>query len=416
MIFRVTRFLKHAIALIGILFLITACHPIRNNPPISAEISIVVCQSEHPDIIVESNLACWQRVQDACQMVGNKTNQEIREDLQRYLEEQSGCPMIYQLICELALQEHDPIASASYLEYAIQSSQEPNNLSAWRHSIDEKLQSELMISYREAISAGDHERALGAIQIRNRLFEPIAEMALMQIELEKQLNDYEAIAKVCDSLPENMRSEAIRIEAAKAFEALRQFDRAIEWLLPVMRGRPNEETQTYFKQLSALAREANQPDEIRNIKDKQWVTREDLAAVISWRFNFEKTGSPDTVLIDIQDSFARDSIIACVELGIMKAGRDHRFRPLTRIMRNDLAIACYEILQIKHFKFPDSLNASPWDIPPGHFAALPIEMGIQLGYLDLLDDGSFQGGRQPGGASVVEALSKVEQMILSQAD
>mgnify|MGYP000889104781 CR=1 FL=1 len=401
------------IVFLALVALLTDCRPPaipeRNAPGFDP----MVCRNGDVADRDSSMVDCAGRLKALCEETATSDSGTMFSRLRKELESEAGCVLLYQFMCELALHESESIEAAAYLDMAIRVASDQSRLDIWRQSIDAQLEPALLITIDQAQADGDTESALEAIRWRNLLFEPDRRLTLRQIEMEAENGNDEMIVRLCNRLPASLRDLDIRIAAAAALEKLTRYDEAIEWIRPLAQSEKRMIVQERYTRLLELRHEANRPEQVRDLNQKVWVTREDLAAFVAWQFDLDVPDHSSVVMIDIQESPARAAIQACVELGLLSVGRDHRFRPLTRIQRNDLAIVCYEIIQVKRYSAVESVDGLPWDVPPGHFAARAIAMSVRLGLMTLMDDGSFQGGRQPGGAAVVDAISRLRTLVSS---
>ncbi len=164
-------------------------------------------------------------------------------------------------------------------------------------------------------------------------------------------------------------------------------------------------------------REAELPAEFQDALTARRATRGDLAALVGVRLEGLVARAPEqqVVVTDAQDHWAAGWIGSVANAGIIEAFENHTFQPYAPVRRGDLATVVSRLVNLVADVDPElrrRLQARPSiaDMTPAHLQYGAVSTAVAAGVLSLLDDGTFQVGRDVSGAEAAEAIDRVRAL------
>ncbi|MCD4654122.1 hypothetical protein K8T06_09315 [bacterium] len=233
-----------------------------------------------------------------------------------------------------------------------------------------------------------------------------------ELDLDLELNQPERVVMLVDRLPAEQITRAVLIRLGKAFEMQGEHRNAAEAYERALAEKFDHEILDLFMAVRMKISEEEMSIELQQYGDSPWITRDELAHILVYRFKkYLPVGTRPPVIMDIDQSSQEDALLTAVAAGLFHIGRDHRVLPSARIRKLDLAKA---FLRIMHFAGktpdPDLINnlELPYDLTPRHSAWEAVSACFAAGLLGAEPDGRFKAGKIMNGSDIifaVEALS-----------
>lgn len=159
------------------------------------------------------------------------------------------------------------------------------------------------------------------------------------------------------------------------------------------------------------------PEPYRELESKPEIVREDLAALIAIRL--EELGDlidePQTgvIIIDIDDSWARDYIREVVAWDIMQVFQNHAFGPDLVVKRQYFAEVAYRVLEVLGAT-ADAPRARLSDVAREHYFHDQIGVVVGLGVLETGPRDTFGLLEPVSGAEAVAAVQRLVRLARSR--
>jgi len=151
---------------------------------------------------------------------------------------------------------------------------------------------------------------------------------------------------------------------------------------------------------------------IKRIEEKKSISREELAAVLYSRFSKIIDALPlrPRIILDIQNSWAKDFVKKVVFTGIMKVELNHNFNLSKEVSRLDMAEILYRFtkrvkVRVKGKKIRIA------DVPPYHFKRKYINFAVSNGLMVLDKDKRFYPQRKIAGKELSAILERLSILL-----
>ena len=235
-----------------------------------------------------------------------------------------------------------------------------------------------------------HERLAQLLGKEKKWDEALAQYR-RQLELGGQREDTEK--NIAEALMNLGRTE----EAREVLDRLRK------------QGSLDESLEAKVNELEDLGRWGNDIGSFREIKEADFLTREQLAAVIVRYFpQVTDFRQHPQIVTDIEDSWARVEIQTVVGIGLIDPLPNHTFEPATPISRGQFALLLSRMISLLSIS-PNSAPPIPLtDVVPSTTLYSEIQLVVGHGLMSLDDGGNFNLN---GNVSGKEAVSAVEHLL-----
>jgi len=168
----------------------------------------------------------------------------------------------------------------------------------------------------------------------------MGDIYLSRMQYEKAMHQFELALEV---LPNN---EELMSKLAGIYENTKKYDSALLLYQKMQEQKPSDKTITRkIESLKVKFNETSLPEKFKSIFFKQFVAREDLAALLGYYFDKYLEKRQPLIITDIGNSFARDYIIRVCSLGIMNVRPDHSFDRFPSVTRATLAVTIDALLK-----------------------------------------------------------------------
>ncbi len=272
-------------------------------------------------------------------------------------------------------------------------------------------------------SDGEKEKQIATLE-KASLYSPEMVPIQMQIadfyyragNLKKAQAVYE---RVLEKLP---HSEEALTRLADMYQQAGRFDSALLMVNRLLESKPGDPAfQSQKEAINRRFQEMNLPAKFKNIFFKNEISREDLAALISYYFSsrIQMEATP-LIITDIAGSFAQNEINRVCTAGIIKMRPDHTFDrfaiPDRAFFAETLdALLAYLGQQKVQLRFtPRETPAEPADISPLHKNYRIIRFLVNLQILWLDPANNFNPTLSLTPAEAVAALQKILNSIISE--
>ncbi len=355
--------------------------------------------------------SCAVLTREACELLNGDQMDALDQFLQNNASQVELCWPLMQLMIEMKYRNGKYQDAMMLIRAIDQISELPSEVIEENADISASIDVIWQGEFLDLMDQGRREDASQIIHLRNSLFPFQLEWATREVHLLSEDKRNEELITACQTFGlENLNAELLWF-FGKANEAIGNDQQAVQSFHKALEYEFNEK---YFEDYTRAKKSwliRHLPDRIKNINDEPWVTREDFAALVVWRFNVPMDSSGSPVMIDISDSWAGEAIRAVVTAGIMDVGRDHRFMPKRRIRRMELALALHELILSSKIDSETTSEIIPSDILLEHYAYDAVIDCLRLGLLELDENGNFQGGRAVSGEDVLNALMRLGKLI-----
>ncbi len=154
---------------------------------------------------------------------------------------------------------------------------------------------------------------------------------------------------------------------------------------------------------------------IKSIKDKESITREELAAILYSKFNNKIDSLPQKpkIILDIGTSWAKDFITKIVFTGIMKIERNHNFNCKKEITRLDMAEILYRFLRKLKIKRLSYGRVRIKDVPKYHFKRRYINFVVKNGIMRLDNKGNFYPTKKITGKELELIIERISSLLMA---
>jgi tetratricopeptide (TPR) repeat protein len=188
-----------------------------------------------------------------------------------------------------------------------------------------------------------------------------------------------------------------------------------------------EATEAVAARMDAVrvrARLASLPREYAAIRETAAISRSDLAALIGVRLGdlVKATGKGQAAVVtDTRGHWAASWILAVTGARIMDVYPNHTFQPQALVRRNELTEVVSRLLTAIGTR--DPALAERWrqarvqftDLGAGHLSYAAASRAVAAGVLPVLENNTFQLGRQVSGAEALAAIDRLEALANSAA-
>jgi tetratricopeptide (TPR) repeat protein len=187
------------------------------------------------------------------------------------------------------------------------------------------------------------------------------------------------------------------LEIADELKAREKYDEALMVYQKLQKADPDDfKLNEKVNEIKDLMYESNLPQKFKDIFFKEDLTREDLAALIGYYFDkyLEIPGLP-AIISDISDSFAQEYIIKICSNKIMCLNPDHSFILFKKVTRGEFSKIIKSLLDYLERSgstlslFSNRRLEKPVDIPSHHYTYSTILQIINLGIMELDEEGRF---------------------------
>ncbi len=152
---------------------------------------------------------------------------------------------------------------------------------------------------------------------------------------------------------------------------------------------------------------------ISNIKDKEKITREEVAALLYSDFNkyIDNLSKKPVIILDIDNSWAKEFIKKLVFTGIMKIEKNHTFNFNKTVNRMEMASIIYKLLRKTGYKINFKRRIYIKDIPVYHIKRRIIEKIISLNIMKLDENNNFNSLKPVSGKELLDILEKLKYLL-----
>ena len=263
---------------------------------------------------------------------------------------------------------------------------------------------------REALAAGQHERAIAEYRSALDAAPEVTEVRLALADLLAERGQADAAATVLEGAPQPDRQ--VLLHLGDLLAGRREYGRALEAYRRVLALDPrDEEALRRSRDVREALELLQMPEEYRRIPSAATISRADLAALVMSKLTLlaRVTAGPAKVAIDISGSWARDQIIRALALNILDVYPNHTFQPAAVVRRGDLASAVQRVLDVA--KYPPGAAANPTDMTGSNLFRYPAERVVGAGLMDLTDAGAFEAWRPVSGQEAVDVLEGLVRLV-----
>ena len=272
------------------------------------------------------------------------------------------------------------------------------------------------ISYRflkdasELFLKSEYQDSISKLKLYKTYFKTDSESLLLEMENYQALGQDQKAIDIFQSFPDKNNSFELLALAGTLYLRSDAFEEAESVLSSAYRLKkdPEVKKQLEIVRVHQLKNSDNQ-NRIDTIQSP-WVTREDLADLLVLHFDVPNDYNRSCLIVDIEESWAKSAIQLCVNTGLMRLSRDHRFFPNRKVRRMDLAIALYNLGSVFGVAFQDK-SPRPVDISEDHYAFYPIVWCLKNQTIKHFEDGTFRAGEIPSGEEVIKAIEVVKNLI-----
>jgi tetratricopeptide (TPR) repeat protein len=276
----------------------------------------------------------------------------------------------------------------------------------------------LIAEGERAEAAGEGERALASYEAALELAPDVLEPYLRIAAIESRGGRHDAAVRtlraardrvgelrlVLEPLGQALQASSAYAEAYDVFQALQE----VAPDDPAVRAQVAAAREMYFT--------TSLPEPYRELESKAEITREDLAALIAIRLESlaDLVDEPRTgvIVVDIDDSWARDYIREVVQWGVMQVFQNHGFQPDLVVKRQAFAEVAYRILDLLGAT-ENAPRARLTDVATEHYFYDQIGIVVGLGILELGPRGSFGLLDPVSGAEAVDAVQRLVRLARS---
>jgi tetratricopeptide (TPR) repeat protein len=238
----------------------------------------------------------------------------------------------------------------------------------------------------------------------------VAGVRLTLADLLASRGDVPGALAVLEADPSGDRQVALR--RAALLMQQQEFARAVEVYRGLLvRDPADEEARAGEKRAREGQDMLSMPEEYRRIPEAPRVTRADLAALVAVRVGALRRAGPGEprVAVDISGSWARESIVRVLALGIMEPYPNHTFQPGATVRRVDLARAAARTLD--RLGFSRGAAPAPSDMSRSHLDYDAVERVLAAGLMGLSAQGAFEPWRPVSGSEAIDVVDAVARVV-----
>lgn len=245
-------------------------------------------------------------------------------------------------------------------------------------------------------------------------------MALAEIYLEEGETE-NALVHLNSAMAESPDDPRILKAYGEALFKTEKFKQSLETYQKVLELRPEDsQAKQRIEQLKNRLGIFELPSQYENIPAQDAVSKEDVAAILSVKFNphLEETGKNPPIIIDISTSWATEFILQTTALGLLDIYPNHTFQPdkiVTRAQMAEILFRLVRYLRQRGYNFvqqmpPQSIEIA--DVSSDNFYYHPIVMMVSYDFMNLAGGRRFHPDRPVTGSEALQLMN----IILSQID
>ena len=164
-------------------------------------------------------------------------------------------------------------------------------------------------------------------------------------------------------------------------------------------------------ELEDLGRWGTSIEVFRKILSAEFITREQLAAIIVRYFpQVTELRQTPHIITDIRDSWASAEIRTVVGIGLLDPFPNHTFEPSEEITRGDFAVAMARLIRLLELPAPAASEVQLTDLAPASVLYPDVQLALAFRLLSVEESGNFNVmGRISGN----EAVAAAERLLRS---
>ncbi len=228
--------------------------------------------------------------------------------------------------------------------------------------------------------------------------------------------DYAGVIKYYNGLlnKENKPDEKTRLYYAKSLYKTGLYKSALTEMEDLYRDYPDDqEYENLYYEWRAKVESLKINEYIKDIKDKEKIVREEVAALLYSDFNnyIDRLNKKSVIILDIDDSWAKNFIIKLVFTGIMKIEDNHTFNPEKPVTKMEMATISYNLLKKVGIKLHNKERLYIRDIPVYHIKRRIIENIVALNIMKLDNKNNFNPLKIITGREILDILEKLKYIL-----
>jgi len=164
--------------------------------------------------------------------------------------------------------------------------------------------------------------------------------------------------------------------------------------------------------LEDLGRWGSEIGMLREIRNTQYVTREQVAAIIVRYFPqiSERRQNPQ-IVTDIDSSWARAEIRTVIAAGLLDVLPNHTFEPAASVTRGEFAATLGRLVRVLSLSPPKALPDSTPDVAPTNPVYADVQLVLGYALMSLRDSGEFDVSENVSGGEAVRSADRLLQLF-----
>jgi tetratricopeptide (TPR) repeat protein len=228
--------------------------------------------------------------------------------------------------------------------------------------------------------------------------------------------DYEGVIKYYNGLLNNEKKpdEKTRLYYAKSLYKTGLYKSALTEIEDLYRDYPDDqEYENLYYEWRAKVESLKINDYIKDIRNKEKIVREEVAALLYSGFNkyIDRLKTKSVIILDIDNSWAKNFIMKLVFTGIMKIEDNHTFNPDKPVTKMEMASILYNLLKKTGISLYNKERIYIRDIPIYHIKRKIIEKIIALNIMKLDNKNRFNPLKIITGREILDILEKLKYTL-----